>query len=69
MAPIVESIEIARRPEEVFAYMTDPEHLVDWQESLVSVRREGEGPVVVGSRIVTTRRIGRGERASLLSQT
>jgi uncharacterized protein YndB with AHSA1/START domain len=63
MAPIVESIEIARRPEEVFAYMTDPGHLVDWQESLVSVRRENEGPVAVGGRIVTTRRMGRGERA------
>jgi hypothetical protein len=63
MAPIVESIEIARRSEDVFAYMIDPEHLVDWQESVVSVRREDEGPVAGGGRIVTTRRVGRGERA------
>jgi uncharacterized protein YndB with AHSA1/START domain len=69
MAPIVESIEIARRPEEVFSYMTDPGHLVDWQESLVSVSREDEGPVVVGTRIVTTRRIGRGERAMTMEMS
>jgi len=69
MAPIVESIEIARRPEDVFTYTTDPGHLVDWQESLVSVRREDEGPPVVGSRIVTTRRIGRGERAMTMEMS
>jgi uncharacterized protein YndB with AHSA1/START domain len=63
MAAIVESIEIARRPEDVFSYVTDPAHLPDWQESVVSVRREGEGPVVVGSRVVVTRRVGRRDRA------
>jgi uncharacterized protein YndB with AHSA1/START domain len=69
MAPIVESIETARRPEDVFSYMTDPGHLPDWQESLVSVRREDEGPVSVGTRIVTTRRIGRGERAMTMEMS
>jgi uncharacterized protein YndB with AHSA1/START domain len=62
MAQIVESIEIARRPEDVFAYVTDPAHLPDWQESVVSVRRQDEGPVGAGSRVVITRRIGRMER-------
>src|SRR5919198_5913983 len=58
MAPIVNSIEIARRPEDVFSYVTDPSHLPEWQESVVSVRREGDGPAGVGSRAVVTRRIG-----------
>jgi uncharacterized protein YndB with AHSA1/START domain len=38
MAPIVSSIEISRRPEDVFTYLTNPSHLPDWQESAVSVR-------------------------------
>jgi uncharacterized protein YndB with AHSA1/START domain len=43
MAPIVNSIEISRRPEDVFTYLTNPSHLPDWQESAVSVRGEA-GP-------------------------
>jgi uncharacterized protein YndB with AHSA1/START domain len=38
MAPIVSSVEIARRPEDVFSYVTDPSRLAEWQESLVSAR-------------------------------
>jgi len=29
MAPIVNSIEISRRPEDVFTYLTNPSHLPD----------------------------------------
>jgi uncharacterized protein YndB with AHSA1/START domain len=61
MAPIVNSIEISRRPDDVFAYVTDPSHLPDWQESVVSVR--ANGPFSVGSQVVVTRRVGRIERA------
>jgi uncharacterized protein YndB with AHSA1/START domain len=63
MAPIVESIEISRRPEDVFSYVTDPSRLPEWQESVVSVRREDSGPVTAGSRAIVTRRVGRRERA------
>jgi uncharacterized protein YndB with AHSA1/START domain len=63
MAPIVASIEIARRPEDVFSYVTDPSRLTEWQESVVTVRREDTGPVTVGSRAVVTRRVGRREQA------
>lgn len=62
MAPIVTSIEIARSPEDVFAYVTDPSRLTEWQESLLSSRTEGGGPAAVGSRVTQTRRVGRGER-------
>ncbi|MGI9557139.1 MAG: SRPBCC family protein [Solirubrobacterales bacterium] len=62
MGRIVESIEIERRPEEVFAYATDPSRFEEWQESLVSAELEGSGPVGVGSRMKQTRRVGRGEQ-------
>jgi uncharacterized protein YndB with AHSA1/START domain len=62
MAPIVSSIEIARRPEDVFAYATDAARLPEWQESLLSTRTEGSGPPAVGSRLIQTRRVGRSER-------
>jgi uncharacterized protein YndB with AHSA1/START domain len=63
MAPIVQSIEISRRPEDVFSFMTDPSRLPEWQESAVSVRREGDAPLAVGSRVVVTRRFGRRDLA------
>ena len=62
MTAIVESIEISRSPEDVFSYVTDPSHLPEWQESVVSVRRDGDGPITEGSRVVVTRRIGRATR-------
>jgi uncharacterized protein YndB with AHSA1/START domain len=58
MAPIVESIDISRRPEDVFSYVTDPSRFPEWQGSVVSVRREGDGPLAVGSRVVVRRRVG-----------
>ena|SRR5829696_48322 len=60
MAAIVNSIEISRRPEDVFAYLTNPTHLPEWQESAVAVR--GDSPLTVGQRVVVTRRVGRRER-------
>lgn len=69
MAPIVGSVEIARRPEDVFAYITDPSNLSAWQEDLVSARLEGDGPVAVGSRVVTTRHMGGRDRAMTMEFT
>ena len=37
MAAIVESIDISRRPEDVFSYVTDPSHFPEWQDSVVSL--------------------------------
>ena len=59
MAAIVESIEISCRPEDVFSYVTDPSRLPEWQGSVVSVRRQDDAPLAVGSRTVVTRRVGR----------
>ena len=62
MPPIVSTIEVARPPAEVFAYVTDPSRFAEWQDDVVSVRMEGARPPTVGSRFTTTRRIGRVER-------
>ena len=69
MAPIVASVEIARRPEEVFSYASDPARLADWQESVVSARVEGGGPPAEGSKAITTRRVGGGERTMTMELT
>ena len=62
MAAIVESIEIDRRPEDVFSYFMDPSHMPEWQESVVSARRLDDGPAAVGSRVIVTRRVGGRDR-------
>jgi uncharacterized protein YndB with AHSA1/START domain len=62
MTAIVESVEIARTPAEVYAYVTDPTHLPEWQESVVSAERVGGEPRGAGSTVKVVRRIGRVER-------
>ncbi|MBT2399565.1 SRPBCC family protein [Streptomyces sp. ISL-100] len=61
MSAIKEAVDIARRPEDVFAYVTNAAHLPEWQESAVSVRPVGDAPLGVGSQFVVTRRVGRRE--------
>jgi uncharacterized protein YndB with AHSA1/START domain len=63
MPTIVESIEIARRPEEVFSYATDFSHFPEWQGGVVSVRRDDDAPLGVGSTAAVTRRAGPRELA------
>jgi uncharacterized protein YndB with AHSA1/START domain len=69
MAAIVSSIEITRPPEEVFAYLMDASHLTEWQESLVRARAERAGPPVVGSKLITTRKLGRRELTMTMEMT
>lgn len=59
MEPLVATIEIARPPEEVFAFTTDPLRFAEWQYDVVSVRMLGD------SRFTTTRRIGGAERSMI----
>jgi carbon monoxide dehydrogenase subunit G len=59
---ITHSIEIDRRPEEVFAYLDQPQRHGEWQSQIVSARVEGEGPVGVGTRVKETRKIGNREQ-------
>jgi uncharacterized protein YndB with AHSA1/START domain len=62
MPPIVSTIEIARPPDEVFSYVTDPARFAEWQDDVVSVRIAEGRPPRVGSRFTTIRRIGRTDR-------
>ncbi|GAA2813536.1 SRPBCC family protein [Streptomyces showdoensis] len=59
MSRINASVDISRRPEDVFAYVTDPTHLPEWQESAVAVRRTAGTPGTVGQQVAVTRRMGR----------
>jgi len=59
---ITETIEIDRRPEEVFAYLDQLDRHPEWQETLVSSRVETEGPPRVGTRVVDRRKVTGGPR-------
>jgi uncharacterized protein YndB with AHSA1/START domain len=63
MSPITTTIEVNRAAEEVFAYVTDPTRFAEWQHGVVGGHIDGDGPVVVGDRCMTTRRIGGAERS------
>ena len=58
MAPISTSVEIARSPQDVFAYIGDFPRHPEWQDGLVSVKVETEGPLRVGTRVVHRRKVG-----------
>jgi uncharacterized protein YndB with AHSA1/START domain len=57
MAPITASIEIARPPDAVFAYIDDLSRHAEWQSSLQDVTVETEGPTRVGSRARDRRKV------------
>jgi uncharacterized protein YndB with AHSA1/START domain len=69
VAPIVSTIEVTRPPGEVFAYVTDPTRLREWQDGVVSARMEAGGPPAPGSRFTTITRIGGAEQISTLEIT
>ena len=61
MALITNSMEVARPAERVFAYVTDPRHMPEWQKGCLEGQLDGP-TAHVGSRCTTTRRIGGRER-------
>jgi uncharacterized protein YndB with AHSA1/START domain len=61
MAPIRTTTEVARPPEEVFAYVTDPSTFPEWQQGVVRGHMDGS-PTRVGSKCTTIRSIGGRER-------
>jgi uncharacterized membrane protein len=63
MAAIEHSVEIARSPEDVFAYLDQLDRHGEWQEAIVSAKVETEGPTRVGSRATETRKVPGGTRA------
>jgi hypothetical protein len=57
VAPIINSIEVARPSAVTFDYVIDPVRFHEWQTGLVAGRMDRE-PIAVGARCITTRRIG-----------
>lgn len=66
MPPIVASTEVERPAAEVFGYATDPARFSEWQRGVVDGHMDGPadeaGPPMVGSKCLTTRRIGGANR-------
>ena len=62
MAPVIESIEIDRPPEEVFAYLDDLSRHGEWQTQIESVRVDTDGPTRVGTRVTEKRKVPGGAR-------
>jgi hypothetical protein len=60
MAPIERSVEIARSPEDVFAYLDDYRRHGEWQDGLVV--EDVSGPAAVGTRVRQRRRMGSREQ-------
>jgi uncharacterized membrane protein len=65
VAPIVESIEIARTPEDVYAYIDQLDRHGEWQEAIVSSKKLTDGPVRVGTRATDTRRVPGGMKLNV----
>jgi hypothetical protein len=64
MPPIITTIEVNRSADDVFAYATDPTRFNEWQRGVVDGHMDAPGAPSVGTRCLTTRRIGGGNRPS-----
>jgi hypothetical protein len=68
MPPIVASTDVERPAAEVFAYATDPTRFREWQKGVVDGHMDGPASEThlptVGTKCVTTRRIGGASRPS-----
>jgi hypothetical protein len=69
MTAITTTIEIDRSAADVFAYATDPTQFRQWQQGVVDGHMEAIGTTSVGTRCVTTRRIGGANRPSVAEIT
>jgi len=67
MSPIVASTEVDCPAADVFAYATDPTRFSEWQKGVVDGHMDGPaadtGSPAVGTKCLTTRRIGGANRA------
>jgi carbon monoxide dehydrogenase subunit G len=60
MKPIRQSIEIARRPEDVFSYATNFAKFPEWQVGAVSAIPVGDSPEGPGASAAVSRKVGPG---------
>jgi len=64
MAPTITSTVVGRPAAEVFAYATDPTRFHEWQQGVIDGHMDQPGTPAVGTRCLTTRRIGGANRPS-----
>ena len=64
MAPITVSTEVDRSADDVFAYATDATRFREWQRGVIDGHMDQPGTPTVGTRCLTTRRIGGANRPS-----
>lgn len=58
MPPITATTEVNRSAQDVFAYATDPTFFREWQKGVVDGHLDAAGTPSVGTRCLSTRRIG-----------
>jgi hypothetical protein len=63
MAPTIASTVVERPVAQVFAYATDPTRFREWQQGVIDGHLDPPGPAQVGTKCLTTRRIGGASRA------
>jgi hypothetical protein len=63
MAPVIASAVVDRPAAEVFGYATDPACFHEWQQGVIEGHLDPPGPAQVGTKCLTTRRIGGANRA------
>jgi hypothetical protein len=69
MAPISTTVEVDRSAEDVFTYATDPTRFSEWQQGVVDGHMDASGTPTVGTRCMTTRRIGGANRPAVSTIT
>jgi len=67
VSPVISQADIARPPENVFSYITDPARFNEWQAGVVSGHLDADGAPGVGAKCITTRLI-RGSKWTVTSE-
>jgi uncharacterized membrane protein len=62
LAPIIDTVEIARSPEDVFRYLDQLDRHHEWQSQIVEVKTTTERPTRAGTRATEIRRVPGGPR-------
>jgi uncharacterized protein YndB with AHSA1/START domain len=63
MPPIIATASVDRPAAEVFTYATDPARFHEWQAGVTEGHLDHPGPAKIGTKCLTTRRIGGASRA------
>ena len=64
MAPVIATTDVDRPAQDVFDYATDPTHFHEWQKGVIDGHMDQPDTPTVGTRCLTTRRIGGANRSS-----